>query len=132
MSVYSDKTEITKSEKIVNDFCQAWASLDLDRIMDFFTDDAVYFNIPLKPASGKEAIRKTISGLLKGTTWLEFKVLASASNRATVFNERVDSFEANGKRVSLPVAGVFETTEGGKIKAWRDYFDMEMFTKQMR
>ncbi|MGH7931579.1 MAG: limonene-1,2-epoxide hydrolase family protein, partial [Candidatus Binataceae bacterium] len=48
------------------------------------------------------------------------------------FNERVDSFEANGKKVSLPVVGVFETTAAGKIKAWRDYFDMEMFAKQMR
>ncbi|MGH7916598.1 MAG: limonene-1,2-epoxide hydrolase family protein [Candidatus Binataceae bacterium] len=132
MSVHNDKIENTQSEKIVTGFCQAWASLNLERIMEFFTDDAVYFNIPLKPVSGKEAIRKTIGGLLKGTTWLEFKILASASNRTTVFNERVDSFEANGKRVSLPVAGVFETTEGGKIKAWRDYFDLEMFTKQMR
>ncbi|MGH7933585.1 MAG: nuclear transport factor 2 family protein, partial [Candidatus Binataceae bacterium] len=62
-----------ESEKVVSDFCKAWAGLNLDQIMGFFTDDAVYHNIPLKPASGKEEIRKTITGLLKGTTWLEFK-----------------------------------------------------------
>jgi len=100
--------------------------------MDFFTDDAVYHNVPMKPAVGKDTIRKTIQELLKGTTWLEFKILHTASSGSVVFNERVDSFEVNGKRMSLPVVGVFETTANGKIKAWRDYFDMKMFTDQMK
>ena len=122
----------TESESIVTEFCKAWARLNIDQVMDFFTDDAVYHNIPLPKAEGKAAIRKTIEGLLKGTTWLEFKVLHSASVGNVVMNERVDSFEVKGKRMSLPVAGVFETTPNGKIKAWRDYFDMKMFTDQMK
>jgi len=122
----------TEAEGVVNEFCKAWARLNIDQIMDFFTDDAVYHNIPMKPAAGKDTIRKTIEGLMKGTTWLEFKILHSASNGNVVFNERVDSFEAGGKRVSLPVMGVFETTSNGKIKAWRDYFDLKMFTDQMK
>jgi limonene-1,2-epoxide hydrolase len=121
-----------EAESIVAEFCQAWARLNIDQIMDFFTDDAVYHNIPLPKAEGKAAIRKTIEGLLKGTTWLEFKVLHSASAGNVVMNERVDSFEVKGKRMSLPVAGVFETTPNRKIKAWRDYFDMKMFTDQMK
>ncbi len=40
-----------------------------------------------------------------------------------MFTERVDRFEMAGKKVELPVADVFEI-ENGKIKAWRDYFDM--------
>jgi len=119
-------------ETVVSQFCQAWARLNVDQIMDFFTEDAVYHNIPLPVATGKAAIRKTIEGLLKGTTWLEFKVLHTASVGNVVMNERVDSFEVKGKRMSLPVAGVFETTADGKIKAWRDYFDMKMFTDQMK
>jgi limonene-1,2-epoxide hydrolase len=70
--------------------------------------------------------------LLKGTTLLEFKILHTASNGNVVFNERVDTAETNGKRASLPVVGVFEVTAGGKISAWRDYFDLEMFMKQIR
>jgi limonene-1,2-epoxide hydrolase len=122
----------SEAESIVSEFCKTWARLNIDQIMEFFTDDAVYHNIPLKPATGKEAIRKTIEQLLKGTTWLEFKILNSASSGPLVFNERIDSFEVNGKRISLPVAGVFETAPSGKIKAWRDYFDMKMFTDQMK
>jgi limonene-1,2-epoxide hydrolase len=122
----------TEAESIVSEFCKSWSRLNLDQIMDFFTDDAVYHNIPMKPAAGKDTIRKTIQELLKGTTWLEFKILHTASTGSVVFNERVDSFEVNGKRMSLPVVGVFETTANGKIKGWRDYFDMKMFTDQMK
>ncbi|MCH8920498.1 MAG: limonene-1,2-epoxide hydrolase, partial [Chloroflexi bacterium] len=45
------------------------------------------------------------------------------------FTARVARFEMAGKKVGLPVAGVFEI-EGGKIKAWRDYFDMAAWTRQ--
>ena len=121
-----------EAEGIVNEFCKAWARLNVDQIMDFFTDDAVYHNIPMNPAAGKATIRNTIDGLLNGTTWIEFKILHSASNGNIVFNERVDSFEAGGKRISLPVTGVFETTANGKIKGWRDYFDMKMYTDQLK
>ena len=28
--------------------------------------------------------------------------------------------------------GVFEITANGKIKAWRDYFDLKMYTDQLK
>jgi limonene-1,2-epoxide hydrolase len=124
----------TESESVVNEFCKAWARLNVDQVMDFFTDDAVYHNIPMKPATGKAEIRKTIEGLLKGTTWIEFKILHTASNGNIVCNERVDSFKVQNKdkTISLPVMGVFETTPNGKIKAWRDYFDVKMYSDQLK
>jgi limonene-1,2-epoxide hydrolase len=121
-----------QAEKVVSDFCGAWSKLDVDEIMGFFTDDAVYHNIPMPVAKGKDVIRKTIEGLLKGTKSIKFEILHSATAGNVVMNERVDSFEAGGKHVSLPVMGVFEITDSGKIKAWRDYFDLEMYMKQIR
>jgi limonene-1,2-epoxide hydrolase len=123
----------TDAEKIVTDFCNAWPRKNVDELLGFFTDDAVYHNIPLEPAKGKEAIRGVITTLiLPMIKSLHFKVLRSASAGNVVFNERVDIFElGNGKTISLPVAGVFEVT-GSKISAWRDYFDMAMYTKQMQ
>ncbi len=119
-------------ETVVSEFCNAWARLDLGAVMGFFTDDAVYHNIPMKPAIGKDAIRKTIEGLLKGVKSIEFKILHSAAHGNVVMNERVDSFAANGKHIAIPVMGVFELDGHGKIKAWRDYFDLEMYLKQTR
>jgi limonene-1,2-epoxide hydrolase len=121
----------TDAEQIVTEFCNAWPRKNIDELLGFFTDDAVYHNIPLEPARGKAAIRGVINTFLPMAKSLQFKVLKSASNGNVVFNERVDVFDlGNGKTISLPVAGVFEVT-GSKISAWRDYFDMAMYTKQM-
>jgi limonene-1,2-epoxide hydrolase len=121
----------TDAEKIVTEFCNAWQRKNIDELLGFFTDDAVYHNIPVEPAKGKEAIRGVINMFLPMAKSVQFKVLKSASAGNVVFNERVDIFDlGNGKTISLPVAGVFEVT-GTKISAWRDYFDMAMYTKQM-
>ncbi len=119
-------------EQVVSEFCKAWSRLDVPQIMSFFTEDAVYHNIPMKPAVGKASINEVIAGLLKGVKSIEFKILHTATAGHVVMNERVDSFEANGKKVALPVMGVFELTADGKIKGWRDYFDLEMYMKQLR
>jgi limonene-1,2-epoxide hydrolase len=121
----------TENERVVNEFCKTWETLNIDKVMEFFTDDAVYHNIPLKPAKGKAEIRKTIDGFMPGTTKNEFKILTTAAAGATVFNERVDSFIVNGNHVAVPVAGVFEIS-GGKIKAWRDYFDLATYVSQLK
>jgi limonene-1,2-epoxide hydrolase len=126
----------TGHENTIKEFFEAWSSLNVDRIIDFFSEKAVFHNIPLEPATGKDSIRKTIdglfSGLLKGVTQIKIEVLRTVSSGGTVFDERVDSFELNGKWVALPVVGVFEMAPNGKIIAWRDYFDLETLMKQIR
>jgi limonene-1,2-epoxide hydrolase len=115
-----------ENEKIVSDFCNAWSRRNLDEILAFMSDDAVYHNIPLAPAKGKAAIRAVVDGFLKMAEAIEFKVLHTAASGNLVMNERVDSFVyKGGKKGSVPVVGVFEV-KGGKISAWRDYFDMKM------
>jgi limonene-1,2-epoxide hydrolase len=99
--------------------------------MGFFDDDAVYHNIPMQPARGKDAIRAVINSFLPMAQAVEFKVFKSAADGNLVFNERMDIFDlGGGKKVQIPVAGVFET-RNGKIAAWRDYFDLQTWTKQI-
>ncbi len=115
-----------ENEKIVTDFCQAWSRMKLDEILGFMTEDAVYHNIPMQPARGKAAIRAVIEGFLKMSEAIEFKIMHTASAGNVVMNERVDSFVyKGGKKGSVPGVGVFEVS-GGRISAWRDYFDMKM------
>ncbi|HLX36722.1 MAG TPA: limonene-1,2-epoxide hydrolase family protein [Candidatus Binataceae bacterium] len=120
----------TEAEKIVADFCHAFTRKNLDEIMGFFTEDAVYHNMPMEPAKGKDAIRATINSYLPASDRIEFKILHTASNGNLVFNERIDMFDMGEKRIELPVAGMFEV-RGGKITLWRDYFDLQTYTKQM-
>lgn len=118
-----------KYAAITQDFIEAWNALDVDRLMTFFTDDAEYANVPMGPPNvGKDAIRTFIDGFVAMTTEIHFVVHHQVeSDDGIVMNERTDTLVMNGNRVELPVMGVFEF-EGGKIKAWRDYFDMSAFT----
>jgi limonene-1,2-epoxide hydrolase len=114
---------------LVQRFCDAFARRDPEEILDFFTEDAVYHNIPMAPMTGKAAIRSVLDMFLKPAESAEFEMLHIAANGDTVHTERVDRFDIAGKKIELPVAGVFEI-KGGKIAAWRDYFDMATWTRQ--
>jgi len=118
------------AEKVVSDFCKAVSRKNIDEIMGYFTADAVYHNMPMEPAKGTDAIRATINSFLPGSDRIEFKILHSASNGNIVFNERMDMFDIGEKRIEVPVAGMFEV-RGGKITLWRDYFDLQTYTKQL-
>jgi len=120
----------TDAEKVVTEFCNAWPRKNIEELIGFFSDDAVYHNIPMEPARGKAAIKAVINSFLPGSKSIEFKILHTAAAGNVVMNERIDMFDTGSKKISLPVAGVFEVNNG-KISAWRDYFDMQMYTKQM-
>ena len=115
--------------RTVRDFCDAWSRRNVEEILAFFTDDAVYHNIPMAAATGKEAIRNLLNFILTPAQAVKFEVTHIAAAGDVVLTERVDSFEMGGKQVVLPVAGVFEVRDG-KVAAWRDYFDMATWTKQ--
>lgn len=116
------------ADRIVRDFCEAWGRGEVETLMDAFAEDAVYHNMPLEPAKGKDAIRAVIEGFLKMSPGgIRFEILNQVVSGRLVFNERVDTFAVEGKEMGGPVAGVFEIDAEGKIAAWRDYFDMSAF-----
>jgi limonene-1,2-epoxide hydrolase len=115
---------------VVQEFCDTWAKGDLDAIVGFFTDDAVYHNIPIAPVTGRDAIRDTIAGFTAGVDSVEFRVLNIAATGSVVLTERVDAFITPTVTIELPVMGTFEVVDG-KIAAWRDYFDLNQFMSQL-
>jgi limonene-1,2-epoxide hydrolase len=115
---------------VVRRFCDMWSTRDVDAIVAFFTDDAVYDNIPMEAVTGTEAIRAFIDGFTGSIEKVEFRVDNIAANGDVVLTERVDIFTLPGKTIELPVMGTFEV-RGGKIAAWRDYFDLNQFMSQM-
>ena len=124
---------MSQNTELIDRFIAAWSSMNLDQIMSFFSDDAVYVNIPMEPPNvGKEAIRKTIEGFLGMAQAIEFVVHHRAENPAenVVMNERTDRFRTGNRWIEARVMGVFEI-RGGKIAAWRDYFDLAEFQRQL-
>jgi limonene-1,2-epoxide hydrolase len=116
-------------ETIVREFCDAWSRRNIDELLGYFTDDAVYHNMPLAPVTGKDGIREILNLFVPPAAVIEFEMLHVASRGPIVFTERVDRFTSAGKTVSLPVAGVFEIRDG-KIAAWRDYFDLATWQRE--
>jgi limonene-1,2-epoxide hydrolase len=121
---------MTDAIDVVQEFCDSWAKGDLDLTVGFFTEDAVYHNIPVAPVTGKDAIRETIAGFTAGVERVEFRVRNIVADGNVVLTERVDVFFTPQVTIELPVMGVFELVDG-KIGAWRDYFDLNQFMSQL-
>ncbi len=115
--------------QVVQNFCDAWARLDLEELLGYFTSDAVYHNIPIDPMVGVDAIRSMMQMFTTGVDRIEFEVLHIAATGNVVLTERVDRFVRPDKTISLPVMGTFEVIDG-KIAAWRDYFDLNQYMAQ--
>src|SRR5882672_8921170 len=121
--------------ELVCRFCAAWSdNIGTAELVAFFTDDAVYHNIPLTPVTGREAIANTIGSFIRpgapGIESIEFRVINIAANGPVVMTERVDVFRLPGESFELQVMGTFEV-RNGKITAWRDYFDQNQSTSRM-
>jgi limonene-1,2-epoxide hydrolase len=129
------RREMESPIELVRRFCAAWSdNVGAAELAAFFTDDAVYHNIPLAPVTGREAIASTIASFIRpgapGIESIDFRVINIAANGRVVMTERVDVFTLPDKSFELPVMGTFEIRDG-KINAWRDYFDMNQFTSRM-
>ena len=120
---------MTDAKQIVRDFCAAWDARDQQRILDAFTDDGVYHNMPMAPVAGKDAIRGVLAVILAPAQSVKFEIKHIVADGDIVLTERLDTFQMGDKTVTLEVMGTFELRDG-KIAVWRDYFDMASWTKQ--
>ena len=71
-----------------------------------------------------------IAGFIGSWTKTDWDILHLVSAGDVVIAERLDRTVAGEKGVDLPCTGVFEM-ENGKIKVWRDYFDLTTYMKAM-
>ena len=115
-------------ETIVREFCATWPERNVEKLLAYFADDAVYHNMPMEPVTGKNGIREVLN-LFVPAEEIEAEIVHLVARGNLVFTERVDRFRFGDKRVELPCAGVFEIRDG-KIAAWRDYFDLATWQRQ--
>jgi len=71
-----------------------------------------------------------IRNFLANWTETQWDILNIAEVGDVVFCERLDRTKTTQGNVDLPCAGIFEM-ENGKIKEWRDYFDLGTFMNAM-
>jgi limonene-1,2-epoxide hydrolase len=118
------------NEKIIREFIAAWSRLDPKELAAYFSEDGVYHNMPGPPVAGRANVEKLIRGFVSSWTETRWDIVHLLCAGDVVIAERVDRTKAGAKSVDLPCTGVFEM-QNGKIKAWRDYFDMATYTRAM-
>ena len=115
--------------KLVVELIDAFNSRDMERVINCFSANADYHNIPMEKVTGAEEIRQALNGFIGSASAVQWDLLNIAESEGVVLTERVDKFELNGSWIALPVMGTFEISQG-KIVAWRDYFDLNDFQSQ--
>ena len=114
--------EMTADEKanvkIVNDFCAAWPSHDLSKVMGFFADNGAYrMTETMEPAKGRDAVSARVKSIINNVE--QFEVLDTFARGPMVINERIDRF-SGGPLKAWHGVGVFFVKDG-KIVEWYDY-----------
>ena len=122
--------ETNENVEIIREFIEAWSRLDAAELAGYFAEDGIYYNMPAAPVNGRENVEKFIAGFSGSWTETNWDILNIMSAGDVVIAERLDRTKAGDKAVDLPCIGVFEL-EAGKIKVWRDYFDMATYAKGM-
>lgn len=121
---------MSENERIIREFIAAWSRLDADELAAFFTEDGVYYNIPVQPVGGRDNVRKFIAEF--SSTWTEthWDIRTIVASGDVVIAERLDRTRTRAGDVDLPCVGVFEMQDG-KIREWRDYFDLGTYMNAM-
>jgi len=104
--------------RVVQDFCDAWPSHDLERILAFFSETGAYrMTETMEPAKGREALMARINTIIKNVN--RFEILDTWARGPMVINERIDTF-SNFQLKSWRGVGVFFLRDQ-KIVEWYDY-----------
>jgi len=118
-------------EEIVDAFIARVVAKDLDGACELVSDDVEYDNVPMGKNIGPAALKAFLDPMVETLDDVEFVIHRQTASGNVVMNERTDRFLANGTWLDLPVAGVFEVNDEGRIVLWRDYFDLPTMMNQL-
>jgi limonene-1,2-epoxide hydrolase len=115
----------TEKEKLVNDFCQAWATLDATALLPFLSDDIEYHMFEGRPPiNGQIEFSAQLKPFMATMKEIDWEILRSTVMGDIVLNERIDHFlrpeKSDAPDNHFHVVGVFLVRDG-KIKYWKDY-----------
>jgi len=113
------------NEKVVRDMFDAWSKLDAGLIVSLFADDGIWHNMMVDPIQGHDALRPAVESLVSVWTLNQVEVTTMLIEGDTVATERIDRIDIGDESVIVSVAGFF-VIDGGKVKIWRDYFDLRI------
>lgn len=118
------------NQSIIRSFIAAWSNLDAQELIGYFSVDGTYHNMMLPPVTGHSNLLPYIDRFVSGWSATEWEVLNILAQGDVVIAERLDKTRIGDRHIALPCVGVFEM-QAGKIKVWRDYFDLNTYSKAL-
>ena len=120
-------------ESVVRGFLAAWEDMPkLNRILSFFAEDAVWVDGPRGVHRGLDAITSELEAQAAiGFTNFRAEIKSIVTDGGTVMMERVDSLTMDNKPFSMEIMAAFEIDADGRIKRWRDSYDLKSITDQV-
>lgn len=118
-------------DSVVRKFFACFPRSDVDELVSFFSEDAIYIDGPRGVHRGVDAIKAEFQvtvGMVPSTT---VTIGSLAVSGQTVLVERVDTFEIEGKPIGMEVMGALDVDSGGRITRWRDYYDLPTLVEQV-
>ncbi len=113
--------EESANVRLVSEFCAAWATRDLQKILAHVAEDNVYrMTETTPPAIGHAGIRERLGSWLETSQQIEFRIIDTFAKGPMVVNHRVDRFVSTTRPLTWEGVGVFFVKDG-KIKEWSDY-----------
>jgi steroid delta-isomerase-like uncharacterized protein len=129
------------TEKMLNDYMAALNAHDLEKVLAFFADDAVYDCIPMgKVSHGKKEIKDFFSNTF--TSFPDFKLEMKSGFNAgdrgaaewvmsgTFAHSSIPEMPATGKKFSVRGAAITEF-KGDKISRNTNYWNLAAFLQQV-
>ena len=116
----ADPDPLKVNGRIVSDFCLAWSTRDLAKILPFLSDDCVYrMSETTPPVTGHQGVSDRLKQWLADASLVEFRVLDMKALGPIVMTHRIDRFLTK-QPLTWEGVGVFFVKDG-KIKEWSDY-----------
>lgn len=129
-AIAQENANMQDNEQIIREFVAAWSNLDAEELASYFTEDGIYHNIPSSAVQGRDNIQQFITEFTRPWESTDWEIVSLLADGDVVMVERLDKTVVAGSPVNLPCFGYFEL-ENGKIKEWRDYFDLQTYTSAL-
>jgi steroid delta-isomerase-like uncharacterized protein len=127
-------------KRTIENWAKLWSAHDMQRLLQIFTEDAVYEDVTMGEVNrGGAAIKAFGEGFLAGFPDVTFELRSSFANGVNGGAEWVlrgthtgnmPNMPATNKRIEVRGASVFDFA-GDKIRRCSDYWDMVTFLKQL-
>lgn len=109
-------------EEIFLKSSRAYRDRDVEKALSFVADDYVYYRItedgPKVLARGKEEIRRNLSAVFSNPSYKKGKAVFTKSFGHIVIALEHDTFEKDGREMTLSNLGIYEYEDGKLFRAW--------------